>query len=56
MNEKPKDLDLYEAPGKNPSNARNIFNGLYDSKIPEAPESKRLTAEEKKRFASMWPP
>ncbi|KAK2625433.1 hypothetical protein QTJ16_004745 [Diplocarpon rosae] len=52
----PSLLDLFDAPGKNPSSARDKFEGLFKSAIPEAPPNKTLTAEEKKRFRSMWPP
>ncbi len=52
----PKQLELYDPPGKNPENARNNFQDLFVAPIPEAPENKRLTDEEKKRFRSMWPP
>ncbi len=52
----PKQLDLFHPPGKNPEGARNKLKDLFISQIPEAPENKRLTDEEKKRFRSMWPP
>lgn len=48
-------LDLFDAPTKNPDSARKNFTSLFDSKIPTAPENKRLSDEEKKRFRSMWP-
>jgi deoxyribodipyrimidine photo-lyase len=56
LNSKPTDLDLYDGPGKNPPNTRQIFKTLFESNIPSAPENKQLTPEEKKRFKSMWPP
>jgi deoxyribodipyrimidine photo-lyase len=49
-------LDLFAAPSRNPDSARKIFAKLFNSKIPDAPENKKLTDEEKKRFRSMWPP
>lgn len=52
----PDQLDLYDPPGKNPVNARSTFKDLFESNIPDAPENKKLTAEELKRFRSMWPP
>jgi deoxyribodipyrimidine photo-lyase len=52
---KPELLDLFDAPEKNPGSAREKFSNLFNSKIPDAPENKKLTAEEKKRFESMWP-
>lgn len=48
-------LELFEPPEKNPSSARKDFKKLFDVPIPEAPESKKLTPEEKKRFRSLWP-
>jgi deoxyribodipyrimidine photo-lyase len=47
--------DLFDAPNKNPESARKNFAKLFESKIPDAPENKKLTDEEKKRFRSMWP-
>ncbi|KAF4628344.1 hypothetical protein G7Y89_g9809 [Cudoniella acicularis] len=49
-------LDLFDAPSKNPGSAREQCAKLFESKIPSAPENKKLTGEEKKRFKSMWPP
>ncbi|KAF2110975.1 DNA photolyase, FAD-binding/Cryptochrome [Lophiotrema nucula] len=42
-------------PQKNPPGFRNKFKQLFDAKVPEAPESKCLTAEEKERFSKLWP-
>ncbi len=52
----PHQLDLFEPPGKNPPKTRETFKYLFDCPIPEAPENKKLTDEERKRFKSMWPP
>ncbi|MCJ1429315.1 hypothetical protein MMC29_007228, partial [Sticta canariensis] len=52
----PDQLDLFSPPGKNPADTRSTFKDLFESKIPNAPENKKLTAEEMKRFRSMWPP
>lgn len=52
----PDQLDLFDPPGQNPTTAREKFEEVFDSKIPEAPENKKLTVEERKRFRSMWPP
>jgi deoxyribodipyrimidine photo-lyase len=52
---KPTLLDLFNTPQKNPSSAREKLSDLFHSNIPEAPENKRINAEEKKRFRSMWP-
>jgi deoxyribodipyrimidine photo-lyase len=49
-------LDLFDEPEKNPSSARDEFKDLFESNIPAAPDNKKLTDEEKKRFRSMWPP
>lgn len=56
LHSNPKQLDLFDAPSKNPMNAREAFKHLFKSEIPEAPENRKLTAEEKNRFRSMWPP
>jgi deoxyribodipyrimidine photo-lyase len=55
INGKPELLDLFKAPEKNPSRAREQLLELLNSSIPEAPENKKISAEEKKRFRSMWP-
>ena len=49
-------LELFDPPEQNPATAREKFGEVFDSKIPEAPENKTLTGEERKRFRSMWPP
>lgn len=56
LHSNPKQLDLFDAPSKNPMSAREALKHLFKSEIPEAPENRKLTAEEKKRFRSMWPP
>jgi deoxyribodipyrimidine photo-lyase len=48
-------LNLFDEPGKNPESARAKFARLFETKIPSAPENKKLSEEEKKRFRSMWP-
>ena len=52
----PKHLDLYHLPSKNPSSTRKSHKDLFESRIPNAPENKTLTDDEKTRFRSMWPP
>ena len=52
----PEHLNLYSPPEKNPSAARSKFRRIFGSKIPDAPDNKKLTDEEKKRFRSLWPP
>ncbi|KAK8215772.1 DNA photolyase, FAD-binding/Cryptochrome [Phyllosticta capitalensis] len=51
----PNLLDEWESPGQNPGDARKKFKHLFDSSIPQAPPNKRLSAEDKKKFASLWP-
>ena len=49
-------LDLFAPPTQNPSSTREKFRDIFETNIPNAPENKKLTDEEKKRFRSMWPP
>jgi deoxyribodipyrimidine photo-lyase len=42
-------------PGKNPNGFREKFSRLFNAKIPDLPESKSLTEEEKTRFHALWP-
>lgn len=55
LNEHPRELDHLPAPEKNPPRARKDYSKLFDGDIPEAPASKALTTDEKKRFEAMWP-
>lgn len=48
-------LELFDPPEKNPSSARKNFKKLFEVQIPDAPKSKALTADEKKRLSSLWP-
>lgn len=48
-------LELFDPPSKNPVTARKDFAKLFDVAIPEAPKNKSLSAEETKRFRSLWP-
>lgn len=52
----PEQLDLFDPPGNNPFDARITFKDIFEQTIPEAPENKRLTEEQKKRFRALWPP
>ncbi|KAI4249734.1 MAG: hypothetical protein L6R40_000523 [Gallowayella cf. fulva] len=52
----PHQLQLFDPPSPNPQASRPDFAAIFATPIPEAPENKRLTEEEKKRFRSMWPP
>jgi deoxyribodipyrimidine photo-lyase len=48
-------LELCEPPHKNPGSARKDYEALFDCPIPDAPENKALSEEEKKRFRALWP-
>lgn len=48
-------LEESEPPAKNPASARKKFGKLFGCKIPQAPESKRMSAEDTKRYGSLWP-
>ena len=52
----PHQLHLVDPPTQNPAYARQKYKEIFDCRIPEAPENKKLTDDEKKRFRSMWPP
>ena len=52
----PHQLALFEPPSQNLEGARETCKELFECSIPEAPENKKLTDEEKKRFSSLWPP
>ena len=52
----PHHLNLFAPPAQNPSPTRSQYKDLFNSPIQEAPANKSLTSEEKKRFASLWPP
>ena len=52
----PHHLTLFEPPGRNPASAVDKYKDLFTCEIPEAPENRKLTEEERKRFRSMWPP
>jgi deoxyribodipyrimidine photo-lyase len=49
-------IELLDPPAKNPPTARKQYAKLFGCKIPAAPASKSLTAEEKGRFHALWPP
>ncbi|GAM36896.1 hypothetical protein TCE0_022f06354 [Talaromyces pinophilus] len=50
-----QNLNVLDAPGRNHESARKHFKDLFDSPIPDAPENKRLSDEEKQRFEKMYP-
>lgn len=55
IHEAPELLELYGRPEKNPAQARDKLKKLFEADIPEAPESKRLGDEDKKRLQEIWP-
>lgn len=55
VNTHPDSLKEYEKPGKNPASARDRYKKLFEKEIPEAPEDKSLTQEEKDRLRPSWP-
>jgi deoxyribodipyrimidine photo-lyase len=48
-------LKAFDKPGKNPSDTRKHLKDLFNTPIPSAPENKKLSAEERKRFGKLWP-
>ncbi|KAF2434668.1 deoxyribodipyrimidine photo-lyase [Tothia fuscella] len=48
-------LSASEEPGANPGNPRKYLEDIFETPIPLAPENKKLSAEEKKRFEKLWP-
>ena len=56
LHKHPHLLKPVDPPSKNPVSARKTFSKLFDCKIPETPESKRLDDQDRKRFKSLWPP
>ncbi|PHH79647.1 hypothetical protein CDD80_4132 [Ophiocordyceps camponoti-rufipedis] len=55
LHSEPGWLELSDPPAKNPDSARKRFKKLFDCPIPEAPQNKRLSAEDKERFSALWP-
>lgn len=49
-------LEESDPPAKNPASARETLGKLFGGKIQQAPASKRMSAEETKRYGSLWPP
>ena len=48
-------LDLAGSPERNHKSARAKFGRLFECKVPEAPEGKRLSEQERKKFEALWP-
>lgn len=55
LNDNPDTLQEYGSPAQNPKSARTKYKGLFEQDIPEAPEDKSLTPEERQRFEQLWP-
>ncbi|KAF1930403.1 uncharacterized protein M421DRAFT_99739 [Didymella exigua CBS 183.55] len=51
----PHVLDERPMPSQNPSGFRKKYESLFDAKVPEAPESKRLSDEDKERLHHLYP-
>jgi deoxyribodipyrimidine photo-lyase len=56
IHQNPLLLDLCDQPHENPEDVRGKFGKLFESIIPHTPDNKKLNAEEKEKFRSMWPP
>ncbi|KAK2046223.1 DNA photolyase [Colletotrichum somersetense] len=48
-------LELYDPPAKNPPSAREKFNSLFDTDIPNEIADRKLDDEQKKRFRALFP-
>lgn len=51
-------LDLLEdcgSPSKNAASTRAKFDHLFGSQVPDAPATKKLSADDAKRYKSLWP-
>lgn len=48
-------LDLFDPPEPNTESAREKVSALFDCKIPESPESKRLSEKDATRFHALYP-
>ncbi|KAK5123007.1 hypothetical protein LTR85_003573 [Meristemomyces frigidus] len=55
VHEHPHVLDASEPPAANPGGTKESFNVIFGTPIPPAPENKKLTDEERTRFAHLWP-
>ena len=55
LNTYPNELKEFAGPEENPSSARQKYEKLFSSTIPDAPDNKKLSIEEQTRFHSMWP-
>lgn len=55
LKENPEYLEVVQEPGSNPGNARQQFQDLFDSNVPEAPGNKKLSSEDKSRLHNLYP-
>ena len=55
LHKHPRILDGFDPPAPNPDSTRSILKDVFDHPIPPAPANKRLSEEERIRFASIWP-
>lgn len=55
IHESPELLELHDKPGQNPPGAPEKYRDLFEGEIPDAPEGKRLSDEDKQRLKEMWP-
>ncbi|KAL8358951.1 hypothetical protein RB601_008171 [Gaeumannomyces tritici] len=51
----PKLVELVEAPQKNPASARAKFSHLFESEVPQAPDTKALDPDSRDRLRRLWP-
>lgn len=51
----PKLVGLVEAPQKNPASARARFSRLFESEVPQAPDTKTLDPDSRDRLRQLWP-
>ncbi|KAL8424148.1 hypothetical protein RB596_004113 [Gaeumannomyces avenae] len=51
----PKLVELAEAPQKNPASARAKFSHLFESEVPQAPDTKVLDPDSRDRLRQLWP-
>lgn len=55
IHEHPYLLDASEPPTPNPASAKQRFQAVFDTPIPQAPPNKALTDEDRTRFTHLWP-
>ncbi|GKT64229.1 deoxyribodipyrimidine photo-lyase [Colletotrichum tofieldiae] len=48
-------LELYDPPAKNPPSAREKFNKLFDTEIPDEIVDRKLDDDQRKRFRAFFP-